>query len=502
MGKAYSYLRFSTPEQALGDSKRRQTKLAEEYAGAHKLTLDTELNLNDLGVSAFRGDNIATGALGAFLDAVKQGVVERGSYLLVESLDRVSRAAARKAVRVLEDIVEAGVTVVTLNDGKAYTEESLDGFDFLMAILILIRAHEESATKARRLKAAWVGKRDKVKDRALTAITPGWIRLDAERKPQLIPERAKVVRKIVQEVLRGTGKESIARQLNTERVPTFGRAKRWHRSYIDKIVTAPALIGTFVPHVESHKDGRLIRTPQEPVPGYFPAVTDADTYERLQAISRRSPLRGRHAVAEVRNILSGLARCPLCSGTMTRVMKGNRSKPFLVCTKAKMGAGCEYAAVKYEDIENVLLTEYRAILDGMPHADTHLAITLRQAQVDLDATEDKAEELARLLERHPSETVAKRLATIEAGVREARDKRDALAHRAAQSERRAVSLKVKNLGIAFRTNPLDRRRINAGLRELLTAVTVDYTMGFLGFAWRAGGESSVVFQWPKERRTG
>ena len=63
--KAYSYLRFSTPEQSKGDSLRRQTALADEYAKRHGLTLDTELNLRDLGVSAFRGDNVAVGALGA-----------------------------------------------------------------------------------------------------------------------------------------------------------------------------------------------------------------------------------------------------------------------------------------------------------------------------------------------------------------------------------------------------------------------------------------------------
>ncbi len=50
--KAYSYLRFSTPEQSLGDSFRRQTALAQEYALRHGLDLDTELTYRDLGISA------------------------------------------------------------------------------------------------------------------------------------------------------------------------------------------------------------------------------------------------------------------------------------------------------------------------------------------------------------------------------------------------------------------------------------------------------------------
>jgi len=35
--KAYSYVRFSSPEQATGDSLRRQTELSEQYASQHGL---------------------------------------------------------------------------------------------------------------------------------------------------------------------------------------------------------------------------------------------------------------------------------------------------------------------------------------------------------------------------------------------------------------------------------------------------------------------------------
>jgi DNA invertase Pin-like site-specific DNA recombinase len=37
---AYSYLRFSTPEQMQGDSFRRQTEAAKVYAERHGLTLE------------------------------------------------------------------------------------------------------------------------------------------------------------------------------------------------------------------------------------------------------------------------------------------------------------------------------------------------------------------------------------------------------------------------------------------------------------------------------
>jgi hypothetical protein len=40
---AYSYLRFSTSDQANGDSRRRQVAMAEKYAVEHHLTLDRSL---------------------------------------------------------------------------------------------------------------------------------------------------------------------------------------------------------------------------------------------------------------------------------------------------------------------------------------------------------------------------------------------------------------------------------------------------------------------------
>tara|TARA_B100001057_G_scaffold233544_1_gene233786 strand:- start:381 stop:761 length:381 start_codon:yes stop_codon:yes gene_type:complete len=118
MGKVYSYTRFSTPEQAAGDSYRRQTEAARKWAEARGLVLDDRLSFADEGVSAYRGTNTDTDrGLGAFLYACQQGIVEPDSYLLVESLDRISRMSPRRAQRLLDDIVDSGVTIVTLNDG-------------------------------------------------------------------------------------------------------------------------------------------------------------------------------------------------------------------------------------------------------------------------------------------------------------------------------------------------------------------------------------------------
>jgi len=71
--KAYSYIRFSSPEQEKGDSLRRQIQLSEEYCKQHGLILDDTLKLTDKGVSAYKGHHRTKGALGEFLRLVEEG---------------------------------------------------------------------------------------------------------------------------------------------------------------------------------------------------------------------------------------------------------------------------------------------------------------------------------------------------------------------------------------------------------------------------------------------
>lgn len=112
--RVYSYIRFSTPEQLKGDSLRRQLKMSEDWCERNGCTLDHSLKLHDLGVSAFKGRNATHGKLAAFLDAVDQGRVPKGSVLLVESLDRLTRNQVGEALELFLGILRRGIRIVTL----------------------------------------------------------------------------------------------------------------------------------------------------------------------------------------------------------------------------------------------------------------------------------------------------------------------------------------------------------------------------------------------------
>src|ERR1035437_3953993 len=127
MRLAYSYIRFSTPEQLKGDSLRRQLELSEDYARRNGLRLDTSLRLKDLGVSAFRGKNRRTGDLSDFFKAIQMGEVPRGSVLLVESLDRLSRDELTEQMTQFMQIINADVEIVTLaDDERRYSRATLN----------------------------------------------------------------------------------------------------------------------------------------------------------------------------------------------------------------------------------------------------------------------------------------------------------------------------------------------------------------------------------------
>src|SRR4051812_26452702 len=107
--RAYSYIRFSAARQADGGSLDRQLRQTLAYCERHGLELDDSLSLSDLGVSAFRGDNVKTGALAAFLEACRTGRVPRGSRLIVESLDRLSRDEIRPALQLFLALQDFGI---------------------------------------------------------------------------------------------------------------------------------------------------------------------------------------------------------------------------------------------------------------------------------------------------------------------------------------------------------------------------------------------------------
>jgi len=373
---AYSYVRFSTPEQIKGDSLRRQLEMSARYAKENGLVLDDKLKLLDKGKSGYDGSNLGSdGQLGEFLRLVEAGIVPSGSYLLVESLDRLSRARVKDAAKLLDSIVDSGITVVTLSDGMKYSptdDPSEDLTNMIISLLVMSRAHEESAMKSSRLKAAWSNKRTNISTKKLTSQCPAWLTLNSDgTKFEEIPEKVAIVRKIVDLVRSGQGKGAIAKRLNMagiESIGNRGKDKSWYESYITKIIKSRALIGEFQPHrMESRKRVAI----GEPTTGYYPRILNDEEFALLQnLVSERGRKAGGNRGKSFSNLFTGLIKCGYCGSTMVFVDKGidkrsgNRDQTknrFLVCHAAKRGLGCHHIPWTYSEFESAFFTYARRV---------------------------------------------------------------------------------------------------------------------------------------------
>jgi DNA invertase Pin-like site-specific DNA recombinase len=371
MVKAYSYKRFSTPEQSKGDSLRRQSELSEKYAKEHGLVLDTTIKLTDMGISAFDKSNITKGTLGVFLKLIEEGKIEKGSYLLVESLDRISRAQILDALNIFSGIINAGITIVSLKENISYSKDSINEnwTSLIVSLVSMSRAAEESLTKSFRGRASWDNKRANINEKRLTSRCPYWLKPTSDKTGfEVIPERADIVRKIFDMAKNGMGNHTITIRLNQDKVPTFStKTDGWHNSYVQKLLRNKAVYGEF--QLNTQRDG-LIKPIDQPIANYYPAIIPKDEWNfvnnlRQSRITKGGVKKGKH----LSNLFSGLLKCGYCGSTMTmggyaKPLKSNTGKKskYVACSKARRGLGCIYAAWNYNELESEIL-EYCNSLD-------------------------------------------------------------------------------------------------------------------------------------------
>lgn len=356
--KAYSYIRFSTPKQAQGDSYRRQIQQAIDYCAKHNLELD-EKAIEDFGVSGFRGSNWTDGALGRFIEAVKSGAIAKGSYLLVESMDRLSRQTVLKAFTQFIEILNSGIAVVTLSDGEIFrANDDGNNCDFaklIISIVYMARANDESEMKSRRSRAAWSNGRKEARESnkvMANSRLPTWLTREGERIVP-IPERAAIVNEMFEMAKSGCGYEQIAKAFLEKGYKTFGKEADWRPAGIQAVIKSQAVIGVFQPHVIENGE----RVPDgEPILGYYPTIVSPALFEEVQhLIGTRSKHSGSYRKGTYSNLFSGVLRCQ-CGELLRYHNKGKAGNPrnYLVCPKQNI-TGCNLPNMLYSKVEPQLL---------------------------------------------------------------------------------------------------------------------------------------------------
>lgn len=449
MPTAYSYTRFSSPNQATTSKLRQQHQKAQKYAEENGLAFDESLTLQDLGVSAFRSANIECGRLGEFLSAVRAGFIEKGSYLLIENLDRLSRDTVRKAIATLEDICDEGITIVTLMDNQEYTSDKLDRdpATFLISIIIFLRANEESKTKSERSKSVRaqnlkrIAQGEKV---MMPGTLPAWLKREGN-EIVVDQNKAAVIEMIFKLAERGLGSTAIARTLNHQKSAPISTAAYWRPETIIKILRNRSVIGIYRHRNLDETKGSKIGRNHLEIRNYYPQIISQKRWNKVQFIinkTNRQPKRIERSKEKLPILFAWLAKCPRCGSAMRQKTYKSGSAPenkfelFLICTRSIVVDDCPRILVNYTSIE-------KTFLDLGP----------------------------RMMRSH----VAKQKSSNGLG------------------KYNLISAQVSEALDLIERKKIDRRQLNRKLRRIFDRVVIDYDSFTLEFEWSSGGTSRLPF---------
>lgn len=304
MALVYSYIRYSTKLQDIGDSLRRQVEDGQRWIDENGHTLAE--SIQDRGVSAFRGRHRSTGALAGFLDRIRDGTVLPGSILLVENLDRLSRQKLNEAKKLFEEILENGIEIAVLRPyPHVFNEESVnkDPMSLMLPLWAFHLAHMESKNKSDRLRSAWQNKRAKLLDGdKLNRRCPSWLEWDEKCKNFKLRKGWEAILTIFEMTAEGIGQRKILATL-VEKFSPIGSSGQWNSSFIAKVVNDRAVLGELQPRTLD-EDGHRIPI-GEVVKDYYPRVIPDELWHRAQSAKSRN-LKSKGPSSKFVNLFVGL----------------------------------------------------------------------------------------------------------------------------------------------------------------------------------------------------
>ena len=347
MPESVIYRRFSTDEQehGAGDTLSRQSRLCGEFARKRNWLIAR--TLTDKGLSAYKGEHLRPdAALGKFVASVERGEVLRGTVLIVERLDRLSRRPVTEALAWLFSLTARGISVAIVDKNKVLTADmSLE--DLLVTALSFGTGHEESEKKSGRIldakKTMWAkAVRREGKWTNLAGRPPLWLSRNSDCDGWVINEqRVEFIGKIFGWAADGLGASMIAKRINAVREPAWGpwrkqRDMTWGRTSIRQLIANPAVEGDFV--------GKAGMFQGQRIESFYPRIVDADLVARARAATaERRKIKGVRVHTGSSNLFSGLTMCGECGrpAHMTTHRKENgRSYRYLRCEGAADNRCC------------------------------------------------------------------------------------------------------------------------------------------------------------------
>jgi|GEM_PF-513876 len=369
------YIRWSTEDQGDGTTLEVQRKSCEMFVQSQSWHINPDLIYIDEGYS---GGNLDRPALNKMRQMIKKGHVD---VVVVYKLDRLSRNVLDTVNLVLDEW-----------DGRCHLKsatQSLDTRDPLgkqfFYLLVGFAEYERQIIKER----TFSGKLTRAGEGKNAGQVPpyGFTKGPTQGSFQVIENEMRVVQRIFDEALAGSGPAVICKGLNDQGIAYVdhrnGRATTWKDVTVRYMLKNPLYTGRLVygqsrlqnrprpgeplrvrpdtPLVETEAilyapDGSLLAAP--PV-----ALEDFDELHRRMEARATRKTSNRVMVSE--HLLTGLLRCPACGLSMygrKKVMQPNGatySPAYYVCEGMKSRGTCNNSYIRQEDLDELIVKYLR-----------------------------------------------------------------------------------------------------------------------------------------------
>jgi site-specific DNA recombinase len=331
----------------------------------------------------------------------------RSKTLYVWRTDRLSRRGMGAVDRLIDDLTPRGARIVVTSEAL---DSSLPGMRLIFGILA-DRAREEAATISKRTKTG--GDAHKAEGRWPGGVVPYGLRCPkGTGKLEHDPAEYPTARRIAEALLDGDTPKEIADKLNSERVKTR-KGKQWRAQTIIHLAQSPSWAGLIpdreratdefgTPLDKWHRGGNpLMGADGHPVQAGQGVITFAEREIILAKFAARSRpgtsfgdrTRG---IRKAATILTGLLRCPHCSGPL-----GNGGRNYRCLARINQGESvCKGIATMRERADDAMATMWiNHILHLPPDSPTIQAIARRWLSYQDPAKESRKRAVSEALDR-------------------------------------------------------------------------------------------------------
>jgi len=323
--QAISYVRFSDARQRVGSSVERQEKMIADWLALHPDYEVSQLRYKDLAKSGFHGEHIvAGGGFGDLLVAVQEGEIRAGDVVLVEAIDRAGRLAPMRMLKlIISPILEAGVSIITLDDNTEYTEASLEGPQIFLLIAKIQAAHGYSKLLSERVSASYESRRKQAKENGTTPkrMTPVWLNSDGTVIEEVVPW----IKTAFELYVSGVGKTTIAKRLRESGVPALAKASGFG---VGHWLKNQAVIGKWEVLIDT-ADYHVIDD-------VYPVIIEPSLFYKAQI--RAEKMKTERPIKTARHFMVGLVKCGACGKNYIIQNKDGKPHSMRCITRANQQA--------------------------------------------------------------------------------------------------------------------------------------------------------------------